>query len=359
MKYALVLGGGGTRGAFEVGVWKAIREMGIGISAVCGTSIGAINGALFVSDADAETLWQTISAEDISPLKADNLMSLSSIARILKSGKGIDMSRLKSLLNLHIDEQKIRRSDILYGLCAYNNEEKKSTELFIEDIPNGLLTEYIAASACFPCFKPVVIGHNTFSDGGIQNNLPINMPINRGFDTVISVSVKGMGFVRDINKCGVNIIEINSSSPYVGLMDFDNDGIRKSITDGYISCLKAFGRLCGTDFAFETSSYRDAVSEYGVNFPSLLETAAKKLAIDPLKIYSIPSLIEIILGKYKTDRRTAHLVKIIQNNKNDFLHFSLDLLGKSFDTANIIAYLSNQFENKQKNMKKSEKGLVF
>lgn len=45
-KTGLVLGGGGSRGAYELGVWKALRELGIEIQVVVGTSIGAINGAL-------------------------------------------------------------------------------------------------------------------------------------------------------------------------------------------------------------------------------------------------------------------------------------------------------------------------
>ena len=45
--YGLVLAGGGTKGAYEVGAWKALRELGVDITAIVGTSIGAINGALF------------------------------------------------------------------------------------------------------------------------------------------------------------------------------------------------------------------------------------------------------------------------------------------------------------------------
>ena len=49
MKYALALGGGGARGAFEAGVWKKLCEMDKEIEAIAGTSVGAINGAVFLS----------------------------------------------------------------------------------------------------------------------------------------------------------------------------------------------------------------------------------------------------------------------------------------------------------------------
>ena len=54
-EYGLVLAGGGTRGAYQVGVWKALIELGIKIKGIVGTSIGALNGALFLQD-DFSTL---------------------------------------------------------------------------------------------------------------------------------------------------------------------------------------------------------------------------------------------------------------------------------------------------------------
>ena len=67
MKYGLVLAGGGARGAYQIGVMRAIRELGIEISAVCGTSIGAINGALFAQGSyeKACEMWRDIRLENI------------------------------------------------------------------------------------------------------------------------------------------------------------------------------------------------------------------------------------------------------------------------------------------------------
>ena len=61
-KTALVLGGGGSRGAYEIGVWQALRELGIPVNMVTGTSVGAINGAMIAQDAFelAVSLWKEI-----------------------------------------------------------------------------------------------------------------------------------------------------------------------------------------------------------------------------------------------------------------------------------------------------------
>ncbi len=342
MKYALVLAGGGTRGAFEAGVWKALREMGLNISAICGTSIGAVNGALFISNADAQQVWKNIRLSDIASVdcKCCNLLSPPMLTSVLKNRSELDLSPLKNLLAAHISEHKIRRSDILYGLCTYNIDKKKSVELFINEIPSGQLIEYIAASACFPCFEPVKINGDSFTDGGIQNNLPINMLIKRGFDTIISVSVKGVGFVQDINHCGINIIEVNCASPAVGLMEFDRRGIENSITDGYLSCMKAFGRLCGNNFTFDTKSYNEATAIYGTGFPDKLECAAKELKINPYRVYSVYDLAQCILQEYRMNPLLRQLTGLIRNNKNDLLHHTLDLLGETFVNANTVVYMS-------------------
>lgn len=47
-KTAIVLAGGGSRGAYQLGVWKALREMGVDYQLVTGTSVGALNGTLMV-----------------------------------------------------------------------------------------------------------------------------------------------------------------------------------------------------------------------------------------------------------------------------------------------------------------------
>ena len=69
MKRALVLAGGGSKGSYEAGFMKALKELGIDYQIVTGTSIGALNGCLLAqNDQDAmENLWQTL---DISKVFA-------------------------------------------------------------------------------------------------------------------------------------------------------------------------------------------------------------------------------------------------------------------------------------------------
>ena len=66
-KKAVGLGGGGSRGSYQIGVWKALRELGFDYEIVTGTSVGALNGALMVQkDYElAETMWQKLKTQDV------------------------------------------------------------------------------------------------------------------------------------------------------------------------------------------------------------------------------------------------------------------------------------------------------
>ena len=62
-EYALCLEGGGAKGAYQIGAWRALKEAGVRINAVAGTSVGALNGALIcMGDLEtAEDIWKNIS----------------------------------------------------------------------------------------------------------------------------------------------------------------------------------------------------------------------------------------------------------------------------------------------------------
>ena len=138
-KTALVLGGGGSRGAYEIGVWQALNELGVRIDIVTGTSVGAINGAMIVQDSFdlALSLWKEVDTSKVFDLDIKNV--------IANSGIGID--KLKSLLQQHIDEAAIRKSPIDYGLVTVELPSMTPKFLMKSEIPKGMLVDYILASS--------------------------------------------------------------------------------------------------------------------------------------------------------------------------------------------------------------------
>ena len=78
MKIGLVLSGGGGKGAYELGVWKALKELKIDkyIDVFSGTSIGAFNAILFAQDSieKAEALWEEVTMDKIVPISKFDLL---------------------------------------------------------------------------------------------------------------------------------------------------------------------------------------------------------------------------------------------------------------------------------------------
>ena len=142
-KTALVLSGGGSRGAYEAGVWQALAETGTGIDIVTGASVGAINGAM-VCQGDLEAtiaLWREIETHMVFDVPEGG-QPLDYAREVILRG-GVSAGGLKKLLEKYIDEDRVRRSPVEYGLVVVEKLGLKPHRLFREDIPRGRLIDYI------------------------------------------------------------------------------------------------------------------------------------------------------------------------------------------------------------------------
>ena len=83
-EYGLVLEGGGAKGAWQIGAWKALKEAGVKIRGVAGTSVGALNGALIcMGDLErAENLWKNIEYSQVMDVNDERMQSLFDKARM-------------------------------------------------------------------------------------------------------------------------------------------------------------------------------------------------------------------------------------------------------------------------------------
>lgn len=336
MKYALALGGGGARGAFEAGVWRALRELGKDIAAIAGTSVGAINGAAFAAGADVETLWHELQIERLFPKTANGDMlsakTLAASATELLRG-GFDTLPLRNMLKELISETAVRTSGIDYGLCAYSASEKVSRELFCESIPKGRLIDYVTASACFPLFRPVKIRGEELTDGGTRNNLPVNMLTERGYNTIIAVHVSAAGITRGYDRDGVNVIEIKNTDTHCTLMDFSPEATDRSIRLGYYECLRAFGAYPPIGYFIRRSSYLRAVSRYGAGIIGGIAGAAELIGLDMCREYTFSELVRGVIERYTTSPALAAAVRAIESGAR------LDALYKNYSAANAVVYM--------------------
>lgn len=255
MKIGLVLAGGGSRGAYQIGVWKALIELGIDkyVEVVSGTSIGALNAMLFLQgDYNlAEDIWNNLTKDEIMPLEEKDLIvkgilfflgakNMSFIKKYIPNvvkGGTISREGLNDILE-KIDFDKIKNSKVKgYATCTSIPEIKAQyfniNEHSVEDIKKILY----ATSAVPLVYDSPVIEDISYLDGGIVDNIPIQPVYGESCDIIIIVQLEANIIIDRDMYPNTNIIEINSAEgegpDLKGMMDFDTDAIRKRITKGY------------------------------------------------------------------------------------------------------------------------------
>lgn len=260
----LVLEGGGAKGSYQLGAYKALLEMDIEISGITGTSIGAINGAMIAQgDFDkAKELWMAIDPEEVFKMSTEDLSDLMNLnfdknnfsrifGRIKKifDNKGIDLDNIRRYLDTYVDEQKVRKSQLDFGLVTYSLTDFEPLELFIEDIPEGKLVEYLLASSYLPAFKGEKLDGKRFIDGAVHDNLPINMLARKGYNEIIAVRTYGSGRIRPVDD------EVSVSVQYIGptedlgrVLEFVPERIEHNIRLGYLDTWRHYENLQGTNY---------------------------------------------------------------------------------------------------------------
>lgn len=261
--YGLVLEGGGAKGAYHIGALKAIEELDIKISAVAGTSIGAMNGAMYVQGKldEAYDYWYNVSTSQVLDIEdkylsqllnltinQDNISYFIAKAKELLQNKGLDSSYLKSILKENIDERLLRSSDIDFAIVTLSLSDFKPLELFLEDIPEGKVIDYILASSYLPAFKLERIDGKILIDGGFYNNLPIKTLLDKGYKKLIAIRTYGLGDIEKKEDEDTEIIYINPSEDLGRMLNFDQENARRNIQMGYYDTIKYFKNLLGKKY---------------------------------------------------------------------------------------------------------------
>ena len=267
IKRGFALEGGGARGSYHIGVCKAYIESGYEFHGAVGTSIGAINAVMLASGEfeKALKLWETVGLEQLfdqeflDALKLDGNFpsNLTTALKKLIADRGVDHSRIKEFLTTYINEEKVRASGIDFGLVTFSLSERKPYEVFLDDIPEGKLVDYILASAKMPFLTPFHVDENRFIDGGIINNCPINMLIDKSYDEIIAIRTKAFGIFRRYDKnANVTIIEPNENLSH--FLDFNPNNAKLNIKRGYCDGLRALHGLMGNHYYLEDVNLKDA-----------------------------------------------------------------------------------------------------
>ena len=173
VKIGLALGGGGTRGIAHIGVLKAFEERGITFDFISGTSVGSIVGAMWAGGKTAGEMLDIVKG-----LRAKDI----------RHSKFFLPSKTDGIEKLVIDNLgDINLEDLSIPFCAVAVDLVSGDEIVFS---KGRLSKIVAGSCAVPgVFVPVEYNGMNLADGGLQNNIPSDVPRHFGCDYVIAVDV--------------------------------------------------------------------------------------------------------------------------------------------------------------------------
>jgi NTE family protein len=184
---AFVLGGGGVLGAHEVGMLRALAESSIEPDIILGTSVGAINGAFFAAQPNAngvDRLTRLWTDSNLSEVSAGLLLRrITTLARTGTHLQSIEEARGRLAAALPV--QRVEQLEIPFQ-CVAASIERAAEHWF----DHGPLADVVLASCAVPgILPPVKIGDEHFIDGGIVNSIPVARAVALGAKTIYVLQV--------------------------------------------------------------------------------------------------------------------------------------------------------------------------
>ena len=263
--YAIALEGGGARGAYQVGAWRALEEAGIRYNAVSGTSVGAINGTLMAMRdlQQAEQIWKDIRFSHIINVDDadmgrimsggfENLEQVKSAFQTVKSivkDRGLDVEPLRNMLAERVDEEKVRSSGVGLYLTTVSLTDKKELEIDATDLEPGELKDMIMASAYHPAFKQTPLGGKSYADGGFYDLVPISALISRGHKDLIVMRLNSFGIERRVKiPEDVTITTIAPNKDLGSVLNFSSDQSAQNMVLGFYDAQRVLYGLYGYEY---------------------------------------------------------------------------------------------------------------
>ncbi len=368
-EYGLVLDGGGARGAYQIGAWKALAEAGVKISAVAGTSVGALNGALICMGdvGKAEDIWKEMTFSTVMDVDDEWMERLfrkeTTIKEFLNEGRkmlkdgGVDVTPLRRLIHETVDEEAIRNCGKEFCLLTFSVSEFKELDLSIEDIPEGTLEDFLLASAYLIGFKNERIRGKKYIDGGVVNNVPLNSLVKRGYEDIIEVRIYGPG--REPRVRMPKESEKYEIAPRVKLgsiIEFSEKRSRQNLMIGYYDAKRMLYGLEGSIYYLEQTHEEEyygrllgdmreiekAEIAFVLKLPlgytdkelflGMLEATAKLLQIPKYQVYTVDQLYDMVYKKYETRNDRINLPRFVHILTGLRGGLTMNLKGRNFLT---------------------------
>lgn len=207
----LALGGGASKGFAHIGIIKVLKENGIPVKVVTGTSAGSIVGSLFASGMSPDRL----------ELEAEILGKTDLVDLTLSTSGFIKGEKLQNYINRKVGGRQIQQFPIKFAAVATDFETGKAVAF-----NQGNVGQAVRASAAIPnVFQPVIIGRHKYVDGGLSQPVPVSSARRQGANFVIAVDISarpsknvGQGFFSYLDQT-LNVMSVSALQNELGQAD--------------------------------------------------------------------------------------------------------------------------------------------
>lgn len=266
MKIGIAFSGGGLRGAYQVGCYKAFLDCHIKINGFVGTSIGSFNAAMCASNRFEElfAFWYNDDTGSILGFSKDfitktnnNEYDLKYLTELLDNikdivqNKGISTKNIRKKLEEFEINKYLYKSKKDFGLVTVRFNDFKPRYMFKNDIPKDKLNDYIIASCFLPIFKfEKLIDNNYYLDGGFHDYIPANALLKKGYDKVYVIDLEAIGIRRPYtDKRKIQVIR--PSRKLGSILDFKKEDIRNNMKLGYFDTMRILKDFDGKKYLFK------------------------------------------------------------------------------------------------------------
>ena len=331
--------------------------------------MGALNGALVcMGDVEkAEDIWKQMTFSTVMDIDDDWMERLfqkeislreflNELKTLLKDG-GVDITPLRQLIHETIDEEAIRRSGKEFCLLTFSLSEFRELDLEMEEIPEGMLEDFLLASAYLIGFKNERIHGKKYIDGGVVNNVPLGSLVKRGYKDIIEVRIYGPGREPRVRMPDDGVkYEIEPRVKLGSIIEFSGKRSRQNLMIGYYDAKRMVYGLEGFIYylkqTHDEAYYEELMKEIreiekaeiafvlklplGFSdqelFMGMLEAAAKLLRIPKYQIYTVDELYDIVYKKYETRNDQLNLPRFVHVLTQLRKEMKMNLKGRNFLT---------------------------
>ena len=304
-KIGLVFSGGGGKGPYEVGVWRAMEQLGLAkdIMAVSGTSVGALNAALFAQGdlKQAEDAWLSMSPSDVLSIDLKQILTLlakrgfkptpaviASITAIAMHGV-FSRKGLQRIIRDFFDAEKVKQLGMPYYACATKLPLFKAEYFTLQDCSQEKIEDILLASSAIPLVFPIQkIEGRSYWDGFITDNTPIKPVADAGCNIIITVMLSRSDLLPVDEYPNCKIIPIYPQDDPGIALNFN--GSSEKMQKGYDDAMRILApvfKLVETNYQYsiELQKYKNIDKKFS-------EQETKKEVIDVVLSTSKKNLIE-------------------------------------------------------------------